>query len=211
MAVISVSLPADGETADVSDYNTPITTITNEFNGNIDNANIKSGAAIDGSKLADDSIAAGKIVGIDKSNLTTDSNPYKFSVYRNSAWTSGNGVFAKVAFNTELFDTNNNFDAVTNNRYVAPVDGFYMFTAAASASVTATSPYIVAIYKNNAEVNRGTYTAAGTPTQGNVAVVSALLQLAATDYVEVFFFGTGGAGIASSVSTYFQGFLVSRT
>jgi hypothetical protein len=61
MAIISVSLPADGETADVADVNTPITTIVNEFNGNIDNANIKSGAAIDGSKLADTSITNAKL------------------------------------------------------------------------------------------------------------------------------------------------------
>lgn len=56
MSTISVNLPSDGTTADVADYNTPINTIVNEFNGNIDNANIKSGAAISGSKLADNSI-----------------------------------------------------------------------------------------------------------------------------------------------------------
>lgn len=54
MGTVSVSLPPDGTTADVADYNTPINTIVNEFNGNIDNANIKSGAAIATSKLADD-------------------------------------------------------------------------------------------------------------------------------------------------------------
>jgi hypothetical protein len=54
MANISVSLPADGETADASDYNTPINTIVTEFNGNIDNSNIKANAAISGSKIADD-------------------------------------------------------------------------------------------------------------------------------------------------------------
>lgn len=54
MATISVSLPSDGTTADVSDYNTPITTIVNEFNGNIDNDNIKTAAAISTAKLASD-------------------------------------------------------------------------------------------------------------------------------------------------------------
>jgi len=54
MATISVSLPSDGQTIDASDYNTPINTIVNEFNGNIDNANIKAGAAIATSKLASD-------------------------------------------------------------------------------------------------------------------------------------------------------------
>ena len=59
MATISVSLPADGESIDASDYNTPLTTIVNEINGNLDNANIKSAAAIAGSKLADASIDLG--------------------------------------------------------------------------------------------------------------------------------------------------------
>lgn len=54
MATISVSLPSDGETADAADYNTPITTIVSEFNGNIDNANIKSAAGIATSKIATD-------------------------------------------------------------------------------------------------------------------------------------------------------------
>lgn len=62
MTVISVSLPSDGTTADVADYNTPITTIVNDHNGNIDNTNIKTGAAIATAKLADDAgITAAKI------------------------------------------------------------------------------------------------------------------------------------------------------
>jgi hypothetical protein len=52
MSIISVSLPADGSTADVADVNTPITTIVNEINGGLDNSNIASGAAIDTSKIA---------------------------------------------------------------------------------------------------------------------------------------------------------------
>lgn len=58
MATISVSLPTDGTTADVADYNTPITTIVNEINGNLDNANIKSAAAIAFSKISGGSDAA---------------------------------------------------------------------------------------------------------------------------------------------------------
>lgn len=52
MANISVSLPSDGDTIDVADYNTPITTIVNEINGNLDNSNISASAAIAVSKLA---------------------------------------------------------------------------------------------------------------------------------------------------------------
>lgn len=62
MSLINYTPPADGETADAADVVTPLNTIYNEFNGNIDNSNIKSGAAIATSKLADDAgITAAKI------------------------------------------------------------------------------------------------------------------------------------------------------
>jgi hypothetical protein len=51
MGVVSLSLPADGSTGTVSQYNTPLTTLQTEFNGNIDNNNIKAGAAIDSTKV----------------------------------------------------------------------------------------------------------------------------------------------------------------
>lgn len=62
MGLISVSLPSDGSTADVSDYNVPITTIVTLVNGNLDNSNIAAGAAINGSKFADASITVTKLV-----------------------------------------------------------------------------------------------------------------------------------------------------
>lgn len=61
MATISVSLPSDGETIEVADYNVPITTIVNEINGNLDNTNIAAAAAIAGSKLADSGVSTAKL------------------------------------------------------------------------------------------------------------------------------------------------------
>lgn len=61
MANISVSLPSDGDTIDVADYNTPITTIVEEINGGLDDSNIASDAAISGSKLGNDSVTSSKI------------------------------------------------------------------------------------------------------------------------------------------------------
>jgi len=52
MATITVSLPADGDTVDAADYNTPITTIVGDYNGGITNDNISASAAIVSSKLA---------------------------------------------------------------------------------------------------------------------------------------------------------------
>lgn len=47
MGTISISLPIDGTTADVADYNTPLTTIVNEINGGLDGDNIADDAVDD--------------------------------------------------------------------------------------------------------------------------------------------------------------------
>jgi len=52
MATISLTLPSDGQTIDASDVNNPFNTIAAEINGNLDNSNIKAGAAIERSKIA---------------------------------------------------------------------------------------------------------------------------------------------------------------
>jgi len=70
MALISYSNIQDGTTADAADVNTPLNTIYNEFNGNIDSNNIKDNSiiaskilegAISGNKIADGAITLAKI------------------------------------------------------------------------------------------------------------------------------------------------------
>lgn len=61
MSTISVTVPSDGETIDAADIATPLNTIVNDYNGNIDNSNIATLAAISGTKLADSSIPIAKI------------------------------------------------------------------------------------------------------------------------------------------------------
>jgi hypothetical protein len=55
MGTISVTLPQDGTTADVADYNTPITTIVTAINGNLDSSNISS---LSGTKITAASLPA---------------------------------------------------------------------------------------------------------------------------------------------------------
>lgn len=140
-------------------------------------------------------------------------NPYKFSVYRNAAWnTSTANQFNKVAFDTKLFDTGTNFDVVTNNRFVAPIAGFYQFSATVKA--TTNNAYIqIALYKNGSVIKNGTGFNSATGSISAGGVVAGLLQLAATDYIEVYFFdnGTNDTGLTGSSNTFFDGFLVSAT
>jgi hypothetical protein len=95
MATISVSLPADGSTADVADVNTPITTIVNAINGNLDSNNISSlngsklvAASVPGSAL-DATTTQGWIAGLAAPNTITALGNRCYSMVWNSVNYSG--------------------------------------------------------------------------------------------------------------------------
>lgn len=130
MGTISVSLPSDGTTADVSDYNTPLTTIVNEFNGNIDNTNVKAGAGIDGSKLADSSIVADKIAtGIQSNYVATNEGTTSTSYVE---LTTKQSVTVTVPNSGKvLVDIGCNTDSATSN-----VTSYISFSASGANTVS---------------------------------------------------------------------------
>lgn len=152
------------------------------------------------------------IFGLKKDLLTTDSNPYKFSAYRGTAWTASAGL-TLVNLNTEDFDTNNNFDITTNvGRYTVPVNGFYQFNA--RVTIAGNTPRIFcAIYKNG---SGGTELAANDTNIANAVpvpfscAVSVFCQLTAGEYVELFHAAAAVAG-SSTRRTSMDGHLVCRT
>lgn len=60
MSLISFTESADGETADASDINTPLNTIYDDYNGNIDQNNLADGA-VTAAKLATDAVTNVKV------------------------------------------------------------------------------------------------------------------------------------------------------
>lgn len=86
MPTISVSLPSDGTAASVSQYNTPITTIVNAINGNLDSSNIStlSGTKITAATLPgtafDSTTAGGWITGLGAPNTITYNGNRSYSV-----------------------------------------------------------------------------------------------------------------------------------
>lgn len=154
----------------------------------------------DGSSMVAGSITPAKL-----------SNPYKFSAYRNAGWTAGVGT--QIQFDTELFDTNNNFDTTTNiGRYTAPVSGYYFVASAFTASMSATNGAYIQVRLNGSTiVLQGSQWVTGAATANNQPGVSGLVQLAAGDYLEVLAGGTGGAGGTGRAYVYFHGFLVSSS
>lgn len=148
--------------------------------------------------------------GIQTSKFT---NPYKFSVYRNTAFTAGNTVTSVLPCDTKIFDTGSNVDIVTNKgRFTAPVAGFWQFNGFGTTSLAGGAGFGAFIGKNGAIVGAGYEGVQGT--SGGFAAIagaSAFLQLVAGDYVELFFYGSGGTGGTGPAQNGFNGFLVSTT
>lgn len=199
MSLISFSPLQDGVTGvNAAATNTPLSTIYNDYNGNITDANIASGAAIAGSKL----------------NIATVANPYKFSAYRSAALSiAGGSAFTKVTFDTKEYDTGTNFDIVTNvGRFTVPVTGFYRFNALVGILTAGSFVYSVNLYKNGSIFKTlfQTKTNAANTSTGNGVSVSA----AASDYFEIYVFsadsGANNANVGQG-SAWFCGEFISAT
>lgn len=166
-------------------------------------------ATVDTAQLKDDSVTSAKLVGVDKSNLTTDSNPYKFRARRVAAFTTSTAAFKIINFDTEDFDTNNNFDTTTNiGRYTVPVSGFYQING--RVSVNGITQSLVALYKNGSIYQRGTHQNVNAVVGNNY---SDIVQLTAGDYIELAVYTDNANNIETATGTqaYFTGALVSRT
>lgn len=156
-------------------------------------------------------ITSAGITSFDTS-LTTVSNPYKFSAYRTTAHTSSTSL-TKISFDTELYDTNNNFDIVTNvGRYTAPVAGFYHFTAAAGNTAATTVQNVISLKKNATTILKTAQVMIGATNTGSIICISGDVQLAANDFVEVMFLGGSGSAMAATQDgCFFDGYLISQT
>lgn len=133
--------------------------------------------------------------------------PYKFKYYRNAAANTGNGAFAVIAHDTKVFDSGNN---VSSGVFTVPSGGAGWYQFAAGMSVGSDSvDTAIGLFKNGTEETRGT--------QGTYGAVSAsylvtsLIQLAATDTVDVraFAASTKALNVGVASQNFFSGYLVS--
>ena len=133
-----------------------------------------------------------------------------FSAYASSATSLSNGAFTKITFDTELFDTNNNF---ASNRFTPTVAGYYQLNSAVSLGAWVATVTVIMIYKNGSELLRGTVNANTSASIANV--VSGLVYAnGSTDYFEIY--GYQNSGIANSTGSganlvWFNGSLVRGT
>jgi hypothetical protein len=131
-----------------------------------------------------------------------------FSAYKSSgagAQSLSAGVNTKITFDTEEFDTNNNF---ASSRFTPTVAGYYLITGSATGSNTSYTYMQIAVWKNGGAFKGGANFSqtASYP----VTIVSALVYLnGSTDYVELYVAQSATAVVLTGAdSTYFQGVLV---
>jgi hypothetical protein len=136
-----------------------------------------------------------------------------FHVYNNGAQSISNGTITKLIFPSEGFDTNNNFDNVTNYRFTPTVAGYYQFFGQVTfGTPNGTNSFINAmIYKNGSAWFQSASTQ---PVNGNYASAycSGLIYCnGSTDYVEFYTlhdnFTVNPQVTIPSAWTYFSGFM----
>ena len=134
-----------------------------------------------------------------------------FSVYTNdSSSYFASATQTKVRFNTLMFDTNNNFDAVTNYRFTPTVAGYYQFSAKVLTNTGGSGgQQILYLYKNGSEIAEFEQLYIGQNATGTTGSYLAYAN-GSTDYFEIYGFQSSGSTKAiytNSQQTYWTGFL----
>ena len=126
-----------------------------------------------------------------------------FSAYGTGSQTVTSGVTTKVSIDTEIFDTNSNFDNVTNSRFTPTVAGYYQVNGVVRGSATSSTLGIIAqIYKNGASYSIGGSQSYSTNIAVGISVTlsEVVYMNGSTDYIELWGSVTG-TGTCSFIST----------
>ena len=124
-----------------------------------------------------------------------------FGAYQSTAQTLASSTYTKLLFQTEEFDTNNNFASST---FTPTVAGYYQFNGAVQLATTNTT-ILLAITKNGSLLKFGGINTVS----GSTTVNSIVFCNGTTDYIELYaYFAVGQNTFAGSNATYFNGCLV---
>jgi hypothetical protein len=126
-----------------------------------------------------------------------------FSAYLGASQTISNGTWTKVAANTELFDTNSNYD-VSLYRFTPTVAGYYQISFCWIVNAVTTTINL-ALYKNGSFFLSPTQTSAAS----GAASASVLVYAnGSTDYFEFYVNLVTGEAHPAATGVYFQGAMV---
>ena len=104
-----------------------------------------------------------------------------FSAYKSANQSITSAVATKVTFDTEEFDTNNNFASST---FTPTVAGYYQVNAMIYCVVTAGTLFITSLYKNGSQYKNSDNRATSASNTNTLAVV--VYMNGSTDYLEIY-------------------------
>jgi len=113
-----------------------------------------------------------------------------------------NATFVKIALATENFDTNNNFDNVTNYRFLPTVAGKYFFSAGVDINAAVDACILRAyLFKNGAGLLESGIQTSGTGQQG-VTINGVISMNGSSDYVELYIYQATGTSQTANANSY---------
>lgn len=153
--------------------------------------------------LQEPTTASNYTITVPASTATMAIDGPAFSAYPNANQTLSATTYTKVLFQTEEFDTNNNFASST---FTPTVAGYYQVNTAINWG-TAISRGIVKAYKNGADFKTlSDFQNTTSNAQGGSCLVYCN---GSTDYIEIYAYaGVGCTLSAGSTSTWFQATMV---
>jgi len=142
-----------------------------------------------------------------------------FSAYQSGSQTVANNTTTKILFDTENFDTNNNF---ASSRFTPTVAGYYVFTNSLSIgnfTNSGTNEFEQVLYKNGSSAGSGCVAygqnsmfSTGVSAGHNIYFNNTFGPVYAngtTDYFEIYLTqNTGGSRTVNSTVTAFSGWMV---
>ena len=108
-----------------------------------------------------------------------------FSAYMGTDQTVTHATNTKLQFNTEVFDTNSNYDPTTNYRFTPTVAGYYHIIVSSSVAVNTQTVRIISNVFKNGGIYKAGSAAAGAGATFPASEASTILYMnGTTDYVE---------------------------
>jgi len=167
--------------------------------------------AVNSTYITDNAVGTSKIdtAAVTQSKLAAGvaGNGPAFSAYRATNQSISSSTWTKVQCATEEFDTNSNYDNVTNYRFTPTVAGYYAIFGELNVSTSAGySVSAIAIYKNGTIARRGSTSNTGIAQH----VSSTIYMNGSTDYLELYGYITASSASLdgdAGISTYFNGYL----
>ncbi len=151
------------------------------------------------------------------SGVTVNVNRPAFAAYASGNQTLTDATYTKIEFDTEIYDVGSGYDNA-NDKFVVPSSqaGKYCFTARCNVdtahNTAGASDIHIAVYKNGSIYSMQQQRWLGYPQRNPGVNITQTLDLAVSDYIEIYVFCDDGQNTpvadSDNKQIYFQGFKI---